>query len=316
MNTINKKSKMPIIFISGAAGLVGQNLIPRLKQSFDIIAVDKHPHNSEVLQRLHPEIKVMQADISTSGDWEKALRGSDYAIMLHAQIGGLNEAEFIANNITATENMLRVMTDMNMKYFVHVSSSVINSMADDFYTQTKTQQERLVGLSAIPHVVLRPTLMFGWFDRKHLGWLRRFMEAVLVFPIPGNGKYLRQPLYAGDFAKIISSCINKYIEGSYNISGRESINYIDLIVEIKKTVDAKALILKIPYSVFWFLLKVYAVFDRNPPFTTSQLKALATPDVFEVIDWPEIFGISETPLNQALGDTFLHPEYSEILLEF
>ena len=29
----------------------------------------------------------------------------------------------------------------------------------------------------------------------------------------------------------------------------------------------------------------------DPPFTTSQLKALVTPDIFEVIDWPGIFGV-------------------------
>jgi hypothetical protein len=46
--------------------------------------------------------------------------------------------------------------------------------------------------------------MFGWFDRKHLGWLSRFMKKVPVFPIPGHGRYMRQPLYGGrDFANII-----------------------------------------------------------------------------------------------------------------
>ena len=28
--------------------------------------------------------------------------------------------------------------------------------------------------------------MFGWFDRKHLGWLSRFMSKVPIFPIPGK----------------------------------------------------------------------------------------------------------------------------------
>ena len=58
------------------------------------------------------------------------------------------------------------------------------------------------------------------------------------------------------------------------------------------------------------------MFDRNPPFTTHQLKALITPDVFEVIDWPEIFGVRATPLDEALEETFCHPEYSQISLEF
>ena len=54
---------------------------------------------------------------------------------------------------------------------------------------------------------------------------------------------------------------------------------------------ARAPIVRIPYGVFWALLKAYALFDRDPPFTTKQLEALVTPDVFEVIDWPAIFGV-------------------------
>ena len=71
-----------------------------------------------------------------------------------------------------------------------------------------------------------------------------------------------------------------------------------------------------PYSVFWLLLKAYAMFDKNPPFTTKQLQALVTPDIFEIIDWPAIFGVRATPLKQALEETFGHPLYSNIVLEF
>ena len=45
---------MPKVFVSGAAGLVGQNLIPSLKQSADleIIAADKHPANTRTEGKL------------------------------------------------------------------------------------------------------------------------------------------------------------------------------------------------------------------------------------------------------------------------
>src|SRR5277367_5415997 len=104
-------------------------------------------------------------------------------------------------------------------YIVSISSSVVNSMAVDNYTETKKAQEALIAASGIKQVVLRPTLMFGWFDRKHLGWLARFMQRVPVFPIPGSGRYLRQPLYAGDFCDIIMSSIESRITGTYEISG-------------------------------------------------------------------------------------------------
>ena len=68
--------------------------------------------------------------------------------------------------------------------------------------------------------------------------------------------------------------------------------------------------------MFWLLLKLYAIFDRNPPFTTKQLDALVTPDIFEVIDWPRIFDVKATPLLTALERTYCDPVYSKIVLEF
>jgi hypothetical protein len=68
--------------------------------------------------------------------------------------------------------------------------------------------------------------------------------------------------------------------------------------------------------LFWSLLWLYARFDRDPPFTTAQLEALATPDVFELIDWPGIFAVQATPLKAALAQTFNDPTYSQVVLEF
>jgi hypothetical protein len=63
------------------------------------------------------------------------------------------------------------------------------------------------------------------------------------------------------------------------------------------------------------LLEAYSVVDSDPPFTVKQLEALATPDIFEVIDWPGIFGVTPTPLAQAMAETFGHPTYSQVSLE-
>lgn len=310
---------MKKLIITGAAGLVGQNVIARLKNTPDlqIVGIDKHPENTRLLQRLHPEIEVIEADLSEQGGWAEAFRGADAVLLNQAQIGGLEKREFIANNVTATENIVSAMRKHKTPYFVHISSSVVNSEADDFYTQTKTTQEQLIDtVSDIPHVILRPTLMFGWFDRKHLGWLRRFMDRTLVFPIPGDGAFTRQPLYVGDFAAIIISALNNKKIGTFDISGLEKIYYGDLIKLIHDTVKPKAKIIHIPYSVFWGLLFVYGKISSTPPFTTSQLEALVIPETFPVIDWPGDFGVEATPLKDAIRETYLHPEYKQITLEF
>lgn len=307
------------IVLPGGAGLVGQNLVARLKARGynNIVVLDKHRANLKVLQAVQPDITVEYADLAEPGEWRRHFDGAAVVVMLQAQIGGNSYEEFVRNNVESTRVILDAIKAHHVPYLVHISSSVVESVADDFYTNTKKEQEKIVLESGISCPILRPTLMFGWFDRKHLGWLARFMKRVPVFPIPGNGKYMRQPLYSGDFCNVIISCIERRIpDGIFNISGQERIDYIDIIRVIKRATSARAAIVKIPYGLFHFLLRIWGSLDRNPPFTTQQLEALVAKDEFEVIDWPGIFGVQYTPFAKAIDETFNDPRYGRIELEF
>lgn len=307
------------VVLPGGAGLVGQNLVARLKAKGydDIVVLDKHRANLQILRYVQPDITVEYADLAEPGEWARHFEGADVVVMLQAQIGGNDYQEFVRNNVTSTKHVLDAIERFRVSKLVHISSSVVESVADDYYTQTKKDQEKMVLESGVSCPILRPTLMFGWFDRKHLGWLSRFMKKVPVFPVPGHGKYMRQPLYVGDFCDVIISCIeNNVQDGIYNITGRERVDYIDIIRQIKIATKIPTPIVKIPYSLFYALLWVWGKFDNNPPFTTQQLAALVAKDEFEVIDWPGIFGVAATPFAKAIDATFNDPRYSSVVLEF
>jgi nucleoside-diphosphate-sugar epimerase len=307
------------IVLPGGAGLVGQNLVVHLKEKgyTQLVVLDKHEANLQIMRQMHPDLVIEQADLAEPGAWQNHFKDAHAVVMLQAQIGDPNPEPFVRNNVVSTDRVIDAIKQHQVPYTVHISSSVVESVADDHYTNTKKQQEVNVLASGINCVVLRPTLMFGWFDRKHLGWLSRFMQRVPVFPIPGNGRYMRQPLYVGDFSSIIVSCLESRISGQvFNITGLEKIDYVDIIRTIKQATGAKAMVLSIPYSLFYTLLKIWALFDKNPPFTADQLKALVAHDEFEVIDWPGIFQVKPTPFKQAIEQTFKHPKYSQVVLEF
>jgi len=306
------------IIITGAAGLVGQNLIVQLKQKGynNLVAIDKHAYNLNIIKQLHPEVKTILADVAESGEWQNAFVDAAALVMLQAQITGKNRALFVRNNIDSTERVLDAIRQYNVPYIVHISSSVVNSVADDDYTSTKKRQEEIVTRSGIKHCVLRPTLMFGWFDPKHLGWLSRFMEWVPVFPIPGHGRYMRQPLYNKDFCRMIIFCIENQPDGTtYDIVGNEEVDYVDIIRTIKRVKKLKTLIIHIPYGLFYALLKIYAIFSRKPPFTADQLKALTAGDQFTGVNTEKVFNVVQTPFEDAIHDTFYDQQYSKFVLK-
>lgn len=306
------------IVLTGAAGLVGQNLIVEMKQQgyTRLVAIDKHAHNLEILRGLHPDVETILADLAEPGDWAQAFEGARLVVQLHAQITGKTTDLFVRNNLTATGHVLAACKAAGVPYMVHISSSVVNSIAKDDYTNTKREQEEMVVASGQRHCVLRPTLMFGWFDPKHLGWLSRFMARTPVFPIPGDGRFMRQPLYERDFCRCITKCIQTEPDGQvFDVVGDTRVDYVDIIRTIKRVKKLHTVIVHIPIGFFAFLLKVYSLFSSKPPFTADQLKALSAGDDFKGVDTEAVFGVKQTPFEDAIRESYTDPRYSHIVLQ-
>ena len=305
------------IVLTGAAGLVGQNLIVELKAQgwTNLVAIDKHAYNLDILRGLHPEVVAVLADLAEPGSWKAHFADAACVVQLHAQITGKFPDIFVRNNIEATRRVLQAATSHRVPFLVHISSSVVNSVADDDYTRTKKTQEALVVGSGLRHCMLRPTLMFGWFDPKHLGWLSRFMAKTPVFPIPGDGRYMRQPLYERDFCRCIVRCIEMQPDGEvFDICGDTRIDYVDIIRTIKRAKGLRTLIVYVPLGVFRLLLRTFALFSRKPPFTAAQLDALTAGDEFTGVDTQACFGVRQTPFDDAIRESYCDPRYSSITL--
>ena len=306
------------IIVTGAAGLLGQNLIAELlAQGYgNITALDKHQGNLDILRSLHPQVRCVQADLAEPGGWSNHFAGADTLFLLQSQITGASFAPFQRNTLDATAHVLAAAKAAHVPFTVFIGSSVVNSVADDNYTRAKKAQEAMMRESGLAHCIARPTLMFGWFDPKHLGWLSRFMAKTPVFPIPGHGRYLRQPLYARDFCRVLVRCAETRPEGQiFDIVGEEEVDYIDIIRAIKEAKGLHTLILKIPVPLFRFLMRAYGVFAKNPPFVADQLDALMAGDYFTGNSMKKNFGITPTPFAEAIRETFTHPEYSRVVLE-
>jgi nucleoside-diphosphate-sugar epimerase len=312
---MNKNDK---IIIAGAAGLVGQNLTTCLVKSgyANITALDKNSGNLAILRQLHPQVKTICADLSVPGDWADCFAGAQRLFLLQARITADTWEPFRRDTLDSTALVLAAARQNKMPFTVFVSSSVVNSVSDDHYTRSKKAQEEMMAGSGLPCCVARPTLMFGWFDPKHLGWLSRFMAKVPVFPIPGHGRYIRQPLYVIDFCKVLIWCAENTPEGKiYDIVGEEDITYVDIIRAIKRVKKISTPILPLPVPLFRFILKAYGLISKNPPFVADQLEALMAGDYFSGDGLEKNFGFSPTPFSDALLETFTDPVYSAVVLE-
>ena len=99
------------IILPGGAGLVGQNLVVHLKDKgySNIVVLDKHVANLEILKKVQPDIVAEYADLAEPGKWQEHFEEPAIIVMLQAQIGGNDYEEFTRNNITSTELILKTL---------------------------------------------------------------------------------------------------------------------------------------------------------------------------------------------------------------
>jgi len=299
------------VLITGAAGLVGQNLVQRLtKANYDVLAMDKNDHNLRILKRLNLSAQTYLADLSRPGSWQDEFGRVDIVVQLQAKIVSKSESDLFRNNIESVRNVVAASLTHRVRHLIHVSSSVIFSPINDVYTRSKREAEKLVESSGIPYTILRAPLMYGCFDVKHIGWITRFLEKSPIFPVIGTGRFPRQTLCVGDLYEVILASIMKGPSDTiYNIIGLERIDYIDLMKTISKERRLKRLFVNLPIPLFRFCINLYDLLARKPNFTTAQIDSLTTGDAFPVESWTDTFNVEYTPYLKGIRETLNSPYY-------
>lgn len=295
--------------MTGAAGLAGQNLVPLLLERGDaVVALDKNRTNLAILEERNPRAETRLADLAEAGDWTDLFHGAQTVVDLKAEITSPGSDPFFRNNVIAGERILEACERHGVGHLVHLSSSVVISVADDAYTNSKREAEETVRRGRVPYTILRPPLMYGCFDAKHLGYLAALIERTPVVPVPGSGRYMRQPLYVLDLCRVILACLERGPGNSvHNVIGHERIDFIDILRLIAKEKGLRRVFLGIPIPFFRALLALYAWLFHKPPFTTDQLDALIAGDDFPVEPWAAEFGVPYTPFGDALKEIYSSP---------
>lgn len=172
------------IFLTGATGLVGGDVMRRLLEAGDreVVALVRRP-----VPWSHPKLRLVFGDL-TSGD-PIAIPG-DVETIIHcaASVGfDLPLEEQRAINVEGTRTVLRAARQLpRLERFVHVSTAYVAGdhrgtfgaydldLGQGFrntYEQSKFEAERLVRSTALPWQIVRPSIIVG---DQTTGWTTSF----------------------------------------------------------------------------------------------------------------------------------------------
>jgi NADH dehydrogenase len=257
------------ILVTGSLGFLGKHLIAELKnnKNFELLCLTRENEDTSYLQNLG--INYQTCDLLDKISIEPHIQKSDLIIHLAAKLRSKNDEEKLKNNVESTQNILDCCSNKQRIIF---SSSTLADNPLDTYGKSKKICEEIIMDSKIPYTILRMSIVFGPNDDAYISKIIKSINSGKSLPVPGDGKYIVQPVFITDVINAFKEIITKdnFTNKLLTIVGSPS-SLNELINNIGKILNKKPKVHHISMTILKPMVKIYQSFSKKPVVTKEQL---------------------------------------------
>tara|TARA_B100000315_G_scaffold219192_1_gene220971 strand:+ start:421 stop:1410 length:990 start_codon:yes stop_codon:yes gene_type:complete len=254
---LNNKS----ILITGGAGFIGSHLVDAfLEKENEVIVLDNYstgrPQN---LDHVVNKIKLVNCDISKSGEWQNMFENIDYMFHLAALADVVPSIEkpddYYQSNVNGTFNVLEACRKHGVKKIIYSASSSCYGIPDEFptketaeirphypYALTKYLGEQLImhwcQVYELPAVSLRFFNVYGPRSRTSgtygavFGVFLAQKLAGKPFTVVGDGTQTRDFTFVSDVVDAIIAAAESRVSGEIINIGSDNTYSVNRLVEL------------------------------------------------------------------------------------
>jgi NADH dehydrogenase len=219
-----------MILLTGATGLVGSALLPRLVTAEGparpVRCLVRDPRR---LGADRVRVQIALGDLADPPSFRNALRGVNTVIHLAATIRDQPGGSIEELNGIATWRLVQAAERAGVERFVFFSALGASSHDRTRFLRAKALAEEAVAKSAIPsHTIFAPSIVYAPHDR-FLSMLER-MALLPVMPVSGRGEARFQPIWADDVAACVVAALGREPERArYELAGPDVLTYTDIV---------------------------------------------------------------------------------------
>jgi uncharacterized protein YbjT (DUF2867 family) len=290
-----------MILLTGATGNVGGPLLRRLVPAGERVRCLVRDPRRLGAERVRVQIAL--GDLAEPASFRNALRGVDTVVHLAAAIRDQPRASIEELSAVATLRLVRAAERAGARRFVYFSVLGASRHAQARLLRAKSLAEEAVVASELESVVFAPSLVYSPGD----AWLALLdrLSLLPVVPVPGDGRALFQPMWAGDAADCVVAALAGRAEASarYELAGPETLSHAAIVRTALRARRRRRALVPVPAAIARAGLRLVeagtgsaapATWDEAELLQVSLTTTRGTADA-------EALGISPRPMAQVLG---------------
>lgn len=293
------------VLVTGGTGFVGRHVCRALiERGFLPRLMVRVGSEERIPQDIRDRCRVTPGDVTIREDVENAVQGTDAIVHLVGII-----REFPARGVTfeelhvhATRNVVDAAARWGIERLVHMSALGARPGGPTKYFDTKGRAEEIVRRSGLAWTVFRPSVIFGPGD-AFVNELARAIRLAPFIPVPGDGSYRLQPVYAGDVARAFAEAAARpeFAGRAFDVGGPDAFSYDGLLDAIAGSMGRRARKVHVPLPLVRRAVRSLQRFEKFP-LTEDQLEMLVEESVCDHRPFYAAFGFEPMPLSRYLAE--------------
>ena len=209
-------------------------------------------------------------------------------------------------NIKKSINIVKASINNNVKWVILVHTTGIYSKyksAAQEYIEIENTINELIKNKDIKVTILRPTMIYGSLDDQNMSVFINMVDKLKLFPIVNGGKYLLQPVHQEDLGKAYFQVLTnkeKTIGNNYTLSGKDPLNFIDILKIISNKLNKKTIFISVPYSLSYFGANVLNIITFGKINIKEKVQRLVEQRAYSHENATKDFGYNPQPFTEGI----------------
>lgn len=274
------------LYVTGRTSTIGSLLVPLLLgQGLQVLALGRKP---PLPKDDLPRLRSYRLDLAQPAD---ELPGEDAPVLIHTAslwlLPGWLE-KFHARGVR------RLVAFSSTSRFTKQASASAHEL--EVVNKLIAAEEHVVSECerlGIAWTIFRPTLIYGGAGGdRNVADIARLIRRFGFFPLFGAASGRRQPVHARDLAMACMQSLDApaSYNKAYNLSGGETLAYIDMVRRIFETLGREPRFVRIPMPAFRLAVKLARLHPRFAHLTADMALRMQADLVFDHQDATRDFG--------------------------